>query len=151
MALNPLMSLANLGARFARGRDFIMSRNASVLAVAAGIAFCLLPFVAAAQTPPGWQTETSPPAANTTVIPRSSVAPKTGGGGAGQVSLSAFLTDESQVIQQGLVWRVFREKTGGDGKHVLVSTVRDASPTLRLGCGLAKPGDTRHATLVTCP
>lgn len=113
-----------------------MSRNASVLAVAAGIAFCLLPFVAAAQTPPGWQTETSPPAANTTVIPRSSVAPKIGGGGPGQISLSAFLTDESQALQQGLVWRVFREKTGGDGKHVLVSTVRDASPTLRLEPGV---------------
>ena len=113
-----------------------MSRNFSVSAVAAGIAFCLLPFVAVAQTPPGWQTETSPPAANTTVIPRSSVAPKTSGGGSGQVSLSAFLTDESQAIQQGLVWRVFREKSSNDGKNVLVSTVRDASPTLRLEPGV---------------
>ena len=113
-----------------------MSRNISVLVVAAGIAFCLLPFVAAAQTPPGWQTETSPPAANTTVIPRSSVAPKIGAGGPGQVSLTAFLTEESQAIQQGLVWRVFREKTGGDGKHVLVSTVRDPNPTLKLEPGV---------------
>jgi hypothetical protein len=136
MALNPLMSLPNLGVRFAQGRDFVMSRNISVLAVAAGIAFCLLPFVAAAQTPSGWQTETNSPAANTTVIPRSSVAPKIGGGGPGQVSLSAFLTEESQAVQQGLVWRVFREKTGGDGKHVLVSTVRDPSPTLRLEPGV---------------
>jgi hypothetical protein len=136
MALNPLMSLPNLGARFAQGRDFVMPRNVSVLAVAAGIAFCLLPFVAAAQTPPGWQTETNPPAANTTVIPRTSVAPKIGGAGPGQVSLSAFLTEESQAIQQGLVWRVFREKTGGDGKHVLVSTVRDPSPTLKLEPGV---------------
>ena len=113
-----------------------MSRSFSVPAAVAGIAFLLLPVVAAAQAPPGWQTETSPPPANTTVIPRSSTAPKTGGtGGAGQISLSAFLTDDSQAIQQGLVWRVFREKAGGDGKNVLVSTVRDASPTLRLEPG----------------
>jgi hypothetical protein len=113
-----------------------MSRNFSVPAVAAAIALCLLPLVAAAQTPPGWQTETSPPAANTTVIPRSSIAPRAGGGGSGQISLSAFLTDESQAIQQGLVWRVFREKSGSDGKNVPISTVRDASPTLRLEPGV---------------
>ena len=34
------------------------------------------------------------------------------------------------------MWRVFREKSGSDGKNVLVSTVRDASPTLRLEPGV---------------
>jgi hypothetical protein len=94
-----------------------------------------VPLLATAQTPPGWQTETNQPRANTTIIPRTSIVPKAGAG-AGQVSLAAFLTDESQAIQQGLVWRVFREKTGGDGKNVLVSTVRDASPTLQLEPGV---------------
>jgi hypothetical protein len=113
-----------------------MSPRLSLVPILAAVALCLLPLVAAAQTPPGWQTETSQPPANTTVIPRSSAIPKIGAGGAGQISLSAFLTDESQAIQQGLVWRVFREKTGGDSKNVLVSTVRDASPTLRLEPGV---------------
>jgi hypothetical protein len=94
-----------------------------------------------AQTPPGWRTENHPgggaPAAppNTTVVPRSSTIPKGGGGGAAELSLAAFLTEESQVIQQGLVWRVFREKSGVDGKHTLVSTSRDPNPTLRLEPG----------------
>ncbi len=35
------------------------------------------------------------------------------GGSQGQLSLAALLTEESQIIQQGLVWRVFREKAGG--------------------------------------
>lgn len=112
-----------------------MSRLVLAPAVAAGI--CLLASVAVAQQPPTWQAETNAPPANTTVIPRSSVAPKAGvSGGAGQVSLSAYLTDESQAIQQGLVWRVFREKAGGDGKNALVSTLRDANPTLRLEPGV---------------
>lgn len=115
-----------------------MLRRCAVL-IAAGTALCmLLPHAAAAQTTPSWQTETNAPA-NTTVVPRSSI-PKTGGGaaaagGAGQISLAAFLTDESQAIEQGLVWRVFREKAGADGKVALVSTVRDAIPTLRLEPG----------------
>jgi hypothetical protein len=112
-----------------------MSRIFTGPVLAAAIALCALPCAAAAQSQPNWQTETSQPA-NTTVIPRSTVAPKAiGGGGSGQLSLAAFLTEESQAIQQGLVWRVFREKTGGDGKNVLISTVRDASPTVRLEPG----------------
>jgi hypothetical protein len=122
-----------------------MWRKLPVLVVAVGAGFGVLPFGARAQTPPGWQTETSAPRphappqnvapANTTVVPRSSPLPKAGTGGAGQLSLAAFLTEESQAIQQGLVWRVFREKPGADGKHVLVSTLRDASPTLRIEPG----------------
>ena len=102
------------------------------------VSSCVLPQGAAAQ-PSGWQTDSSPSQgqpprqpSNTTVIPRSSTLPKSGGS---QVSLSAFLTEESQPLQQGLVWRVFREKAGGDGKNALVSTVRDPSPTLRLEPG----------------
>ncbi len=116
-----------------------MSRSLSWMTVAAGLALCLFSPIAAAQTPRGWQTETNAPTnnppANTTVIPRSSIAPKTGGAGGAQVSLAAFLTEESQAIQQGLVWRIFREKSGGDSKNILVSTLRDASPTVRLEPG----------------
>jgi hypothetical protein len=77
---------------------------------------------------------TLPP--NTTVVPRSTPEVKAGPGGAGQVSLVALLTQDGQGIEQGLVWRVFRDKPGPDGKPRLVSTHREASPLLRL-----EPGD----------
>jgi len=102
-----------------------------------------------------WQTETSssPPAAsrpagdpgpttllppNTTVVPRSTPDVKSppGAGGAGQIALVAVLTQDGQNIDQGLVWRVFRDKPGPDGKLKLLSTHREASPTLQL-----EPGD----------
>src|SRR5262245_37328931 len=111
-----------------------------VVAAAALVIWRVLP--AGAQTPPSWQTETNSPQlpdtapANTTVVPRTlPPAARTSGGAGAQVSLSAYLTDESQSIQQGLVWRVFREKAGSDGKAVLVSTHRDANPVLRLEPG----------------
>jgi hypothetical protein len=98
-----------------------------------GLAAALQPV--AAQTPPGWQTDTNAPApANTTVVPRSPAIPKAGEA-AGQLTLAAFLTEDSQPIQQGLVWRVFREKATPDGTNVLISTHRDASPVLRLEPG----------------
>lgn len=77
---------------------------------------------------------TVPP--NTTVVPRSVPDAKApaGGGGAGQVGLVAVLTQDGQNIERGLVWRVFRAKPA-DGKLQLVSTHRDASPTLRLDAG----------------
>jgi hypothetical protein len=104
-----------------------------------------------------WQTETNPPPAsaplvvpdpgtqppivlvppNTTVVPRSAPEVKAAPGAtlAGQISLVAVLTQDGQNIEQGLVWRVFRDKPGPDGKLRLVSTHREASPTLRLDAG----------------
>jgi hypothetical protein len=94
---------------------------------------------------PSWQVETStdPQAVpggaanpNTTVVPRSAPDVKPAAGTGGQVSLSAVLTQDGQNIDQGLVWRVFRSRKGADGRLPLVSTHREASPTLRL-----EPGD----------
>jgi hypothetical protein len=75
---------------------------------------------------------------NTTVVPRSTTDAKPGlsAGGAGQIWLVALLTQDGQGIEQGLVWRVFRDSPGPDGKPRLVSTHREASPILRL-----EPGD----------
>jgi hypothetical protein len=75
--------------------------------------------------------------ANTTVIPRAPVEPKSAAlpAGFGQVTLQAVLTEDGQSIEQGLVWRVFRDKPGPDGKFKLVSTHREASPKLRLESG----------------
>ena len=75
---------------------------------------------------------------NTTVVPRSAPDSKPGAGvaGVGQVALVALLTQDGQSIEQGLIWRVYRDRPGPDGKPRLVSTHREASPLLRL-----EPGD----------
>jgi hypothetical protein len=106
--------------------------------------------VAAQQTfPSGWQTgidkalglspTPAPPPAAAQSIPA----------GQGQVRLKALLT-EDQSIDQGLVWRIFADKTGTDkavvpnsisptidstGPARLVATQREASPQLRLPVG----------------
>jgi hypothetical protein len=74
---------------------------------------------------------------NTTIVPRSAPEVKSppSAGGAGQVSLAAVLTQDGQNIDQGLVWRVFRDKPGPDGKLKLLSTHREATPTLQLEAG----------------
>jgi hypothetical protein len=67
--------------------------------------------------------------ANTSVIPRTSREPRPTGG---QLRLTALLTDDGQPIEEGLIWRIYRDKPGPDGKPVLVETHREAAPTLRL-------------------
>jgi hypothetical protein len=105
-----------------------VSRSLVQAAVAASVCLgAFAPLAAAQSTPP----------ANTTVVPRSptTLAP---GDEAGQItiSLSASLTDDSQPIVQGLVWRIYRDKPGTGGAPVLVSTQRTPNPRLRL-----EPGD----------
>jgi hypothetical protein len=98
-----------------------------------------------------WQAQTNsiPPAAppapergpaavppNTTIVPRSAPEAKSpAAGGAGQVSLVAVLTQDGQNIDQGLVWRIFRDKPGPDGKLKLLSAHREATPTVQLEAG----------------
>lgn len=75
---------------------------------------------------------------NTTVVPRNTPEGKPGPGalaGGTQVSLMALLTQDGQSIEQGLVWRVFRDRPGPDGKPRLVSMHREASPLVRLDPG----------------
>jgi hypothetical protein len=102
---------------------------------------------ASAQQPErgGWQAETntgaSPPAVavppNTTIVPRSVPEPRPASlpPGVGQVSLVALLTQDGQGIEQGLVWRLFADRPGPDGKLKLLATHREASPSLRLAPG----------------
>jgi hypothetical protein len=129
------------------------------LATVAALA-CLGPRIASAQ-PSGssWQVDTNPaqprgsvqigPAPrleappgnllppNTTVVPRSETKPASAGSsGPGPVQLQALLTEDGQSIEQGLVWHVFRDRPGPDGKPKLVTRNREASPQLRL-----EPGD----------
>jgi hypothetical protein len=46
------------------------------------------------------------------------------------------LTQDGQNIERGLIWRLYGDKPGADGKPRLISTHREASPSLRL-----EPGD----------
>ncbi|HEY7552943.1 MAG TPA: hypothetical protein VH913_25905 [Hyphomicrobiaceae bacterium] len=103
------------------------------LAAAAALAFSLARGPVAAQAPQAPAVGDAAPA-NTTMVPRSQGAAKPGGA-PGQVSLVAHLTDTSPPITQGLVWRVFRDKAGPGGKAQLLSTVKEASPTLKLDPG----------------
>ena len=96
------------------------------------LALSLAELPAAAQAPQ--QPPPPGPPANTTVVPRSPAA-GTASGRLIQVSVTAHLTENSPAIAQGLVWRVFREKSGAAGKATLVSTHREPSPTLRLEPG----------------
>ena len=118
---------------------------ALALAISAAAPPVLAPPVLAQQNRAPWQTETNAPPGqvppgtppNTTVVPRSSpeASPTPGAAEAGRVSLVAVLTQDGQNIEQGLVWRVFRDRPGPDGKLRLVSTHREASPTLHLEAG----------------
>ena len=77
----------------------------------------------------GPQVETGP--ANTTIVTRPTVDNRTGG----QVTLSAQISDDGPMLESGLVWRIYRDKPGTDGKLRLLSLHRDATPQLRLDVG----------------
>ncbi len=129
-----------------------------VTAIAAVAALWLGPALGQQPGPGGasWQTETNAPASaapgpggpappppvvvppNTTVVPRTAppeARPPPVDAGAGQVSLVALLTQDGQSIEQGLVWRVFHERPGPDGKLKLAALRREATPSLRLEPG----------------
>lgn len=103
-----------------------MHRPSLVLAATAAILIYAFAPVVAAQP------------ANTTVVPRSpsTLAPGEEAGGQIAISLNAYLTDDSQPIVQGLVWRIYRDKPGAGDAPILVSTQRTPNPRLRL-----EPGD----------
>jgi hypothetical protein len=84
--------------------------------------------------PPRSSNPTAGP--NTTAIPRTTSEPKGAPTHVGLTTLVALLTADGQRIDQGLVWRVYQERAGPDGKHKLIATNREASPTLKL-----QPGD----------
>jgi hypothetical protein len=81
----------------------------------------------------GWAPVVPVAPANTTIVPRSAATPSVAQ--ATQVTMSAVLTDEGQVIEQGATWRIFRGKPGIDGKLELITQSKDASPVLKLDPG----------------
>ncbi len=88
------------------------------------------------------------PKGNTTVVPRANAAPQVAPvaipAGIGQLTLRAMLTDDSQPIDQGIIWRVYQDKpesgAGGTEKaqparNKLMVESRVPAPTLRLPVG----------------
>ena len=66
----------------------------------------------------------------------SAVTRNTGTGVAqANVTLTAVLTEDGQPIDQGMVWHIFRENAGPDGKRQLLAQNKDASPRLTLEPG----------------
>jgi hypothetical protein len=76
----------------------------------------------------GW----APVAPNSSAVQRTTEA----AGNGVPVTLTAVLTDDGQPIDQGLVWHIFRDQPGPDGKRPLVRQVREPAPKLKL-----EPGD----------
>ena len=56
-------------------------------------------------------------------------------GNAGQITLSAQLTDKGADITRGLVWRVFKPEPGADGKLPLVASAHGGTASFQLEPG----------------
>jgi hypothetical protein len=79
-----------------------------------------------------------PKAPNSTTLPRTSeptrkVEPKTSR--QPHVQLQALVTENGAPIDQGIVWRIYEAAPGADGRHKLLQTVRESTPTLKLAPG----------------
>jgi hypothetical protein len=117
-----------------------------VLAIACLIALRYLTTDALAQqpVPAPWQSETSrridaPPAASPGAADASAQRPPAEPPrqpGRSNVTVSAYLTQDGEPIDQGLVWRVYTETPGIDPPQPrLITTSKDISPTLQLAPG----------------
>jgi hypothetical protein len=79
-------------------------------------------------------TQGDPPgSATTSTVPRP-IGP-TEARTSGLVTFRAHVTDEGPPLDQGVIWRIYLDKPGPDGRYRLVSQHRDATPQLRLDAG----------------
>ena len=135
---------------------FVAVGAAMVIAVTASAAARAQQSAAPATAASSWSTNvplrsTIPdvPAAkgNTTVVPRANAPPAAPPAvalpsGTGQITLRAMLTDDSQPIDQGIIWRVYQDKPDQPGsaekapsRNKLVIESRVPAPLLRLPTG----------------
>jgi hypothetical protein len=105
-------------------------RKASLGSLILGLAVGLHSVTALAQSPDSGNPGTPPfrlPATSQTA-PVETVR--------GAIKLSAlFAATDSQLVLEGLQWRIFEETAGTDGKHKLVAQSSEATPTLPLPDG----------------
>ncbi|MGE0700803.1 MAG: hypothetical protein AB7O57_17015 [Hyphomicrobiaceae bacterium] len=118
------------------------SRPAWQLLLACVTAFALAPIAAVAQqaTPAPWQTDLErrrlepPPATGPATRGESGTGQRTPGA---PVTLSAYLTQDGEPIDQGLVWRIFTETPRSEPPQPrLFTSSREAGPVITL-----PPGD----------
>lgn len=124
-----------------------MRRSRKIIKLATAVALIASTPVTAQQPPAGagWQAgiEKPPAPPPETVIQKSLPQRDTPGTtkpaaqpGDSAVTLVALLTEDGQQIDQGMVWHVFEETAGTDGRGTrLITTSRAASPRLSLAPG----------------
>ncbi|MDX2308499.1 MAG: hypothetical protein NW216_09695 [Hyphomicrobium sp.] len=133
----------------------LLRRRAIVIALMAGVS--ILPPGAVAQdalqpgapTAPagGWSTGAAPdatpgppadlPPQNVTVVPRAPGDNSSNAASEGRaaIQLVALLTTDGQHIDQGLIWRIYRDQQGRPADLAPLSTLREASPIVELAPG----------------
>jgi len=84
--------------------------------------------------------------------------PSNDSGVLGTVTIEAHLTEDSPPIQSGVVWRVFRQEPGKDGKLPLVGEASGGSVTLKLRpgeymvhCSYGRAGFIKKVTVTEAP
>lgn len=107
-------------------------RIAAALWIAlAGASLAQEPPKASPPAPPALKGSQVDPPSNTTTVARPTPESRT----TGQITFTAHLVDDTPPLDRGVVWRIYRDKPGPDGKLRLLSTHRDAAPQLRLDAG----------------
>ena len=94
------------------------------------------PFAAPSLTDEASQPPGQSRPSNVTVVPRMGGGAEQGPRATTSVNLIALLTADGQRIDEGLVWRIYENAGGVKGESKLLTTHREASPTVNL-----KPGD----------
>lgn len=77
----------------------------------------------------------NPQDGNVTVVPRDPGLQGKDGAGRAPVQLVALLTADGQRIDQGLVWRIYKEDQSSARGSAPLSTLRESSPTVELAPG----------------
>ena len=110
----------------------------------AALFLALLASMASAQqaVPTPWQAEAQsprrfePPSGSAPKAPAEVRAPDAPGPGRARVTLSAYLTQDGEPIDQGLIWRIYTEKPNVEPPQPqLVSTSKVPSPSVELAPG----------------
>ncbi len=116
----------------------IYSRALTRVLLAVGLCLVAALSAPASAQQSGWQTGVESPGAQKQMPPATPGVPAEAAAPAapGMLILEALLTSDGQRIDQGLIWRVFSDKTGPDGKSKLLESSRQATPQIKV-----PPGD----------
>lgn len=126
------------GLEIATGLGFNASMTGGVIRLfvvsVATIVFTALPALVSAQEGGDPATQLQLPAISSFAPATDPSAPLALGGG-GEVTLSAKLIEDGEDISRGLVWRVFGQQAGPDGKLPLIASAQGGTSTFNLAPG----------------